>query len=36
MRAVLSADQQKAFDANVARMAERMRERAQGGPAGRR
>lgn len=31
MRALLTADQQKAFDANVAKMAERMRERAQGG-----
>jgi Spy/CpxP family protein refolding chaperone len=34
MRAVLTADQQKTFDANVARMAERMRERMSGGPGG--
>ena len=32
MRAVLTADQQKTFDANAARMAERMRARMQGGP----
>ena len=35
MRAVLTADQRTAFDANVARMAARMRERMpQGGPGG--
>jgi Spy/CpxP family protein refolding chaperone len=35
MRALLTADQQKAFDANVARMQDRQRQRMQnGGPGG--
>jgi Spy/CpxP family protein refolding chaperone len=33
LRAALTADQQKAFDANVAKLQERMRERMQGGGA---
>jgi Spy/CpxP family protein refolding chaperone len=33
LRAVLTADQQKTFDANVAALQERMRERMQGGGA---
>jgi Spy/CpxP family protein refolding chaperone len=36
MRAVLTADQQTTFDANLARLRERMRARMQGGPGGRR
>ena len=35
MRALLTADQQKTFDANVARMQERMRQGAPGGGPGR-
>lgn len=36
MRAMLTPDQQKTFDANVARMRERMQQRMNGGGAGRR
>jgi Spy/CpxP family protein refolding chaperone len=36
MRAVLTADQQTTFDANLARLRERMRARMPGGPGGRR